>query len=233
MGGSLRKMEVNMDVQFEGQMNNVTKELLSDILAVHNDLGDTMTEIRSCLSNPCANGGTCHATADVCLCAGGFGGDHCEKCAPGFDKKGDACLPDGKKFKALKPYQGSQYVIGTESKNWKDARDACKKVNADLVSTETTGEWDHIFDEIKRVDGAKDHWLGGSGFGKNGGWTWVTGVTIQTDPKGFGAWYSGQPTTNAAMSCMRFTYPNHSSYPKTSNWVDTYCTAKFRYICEY
>jgi hypothetical protein len=151
-----------MGNDFVEQMQNVTKELITDILADRNLLGQQMLEIRSCLSHQCKNGGSCHATDNLCVCAKGFVGDHCENCTGGFEVKGNACVPDGKKYLAMNAYQGSMYVIGTETKNWNDARDACKKLNGDLVATETKAEYSHVYDENKRVSSGP-HWYGATG----------------------------------------------------------------------
>lgn len=144
-------------------------------------------------------------------------------------------IPDGKNYKALKDYEGSHYALGTIWKTWEDARDACKKINGDLVATETTEEWSHIFDELKRVDAGRPHWLGGSGKGTQGEWKWVTGGTIKSSPKGFGAWWQWSPSGNFArgMYCLMSLNPSNSRYHENDNWWDKLCTTLYPYICEY
>lgn len=96
----------------------------------------------------------------------------------------DAFIPDGQTYLALEDYKGSHYAIGTEKKNWADAREACKKIKGDLVAMESTGETDHIHIELKNnlkincTDVGSVAWIGGEGKGKQGDWKWVTGVTM-------------------------------------------------------
>lgn len=224
---TLKAAETRMSNDFVKKMQNVTKEIITDILADRNILGQQMVEVRSCLSHQCKHGGTCHATADLCVCPKRSYGKHCEHCVEGFAGKGNACVPDGKKYLAMKAYQGSQYVIGTEKKNWNDARDACKKLNGDLVATETAAEYSHVFDENKKLGGGI-HWYGASGQGANGGWKWVTGGAITSSPKGTGDWYSSYPS-GSGKKCMA----TNSGHAKSNNWYSPNCSGTNRFICEY
>lgn len=228
---TMKKTKMQMEDEFVDEMKNFTKELLKDLVDSPELWLEKVTEIRSCLTHPCQNEGICHLEDDVCLCQPGFAGPHCEKCSTGFTKKDETCVPDGTNYLAMKPYQGSQYLIGTKTNTWYDARNACKKLNGDLAAAETTAEWSHIWDEINRVDRTQNHWIGASGQGVNGGWHWVTGGDITSTPKGVGGWYSNQPH-GSGKQCMRSGHP-HSSFGKNNNWIDDVCSTKFKFICEY
>jgi hypothetical protein len=70
-----QKAETRMGEEFGTKMRNITKEILTDVLTGPKEWIENVNEVRSCLTHTCKNGGTCHQTADVCLCAGGYTGE--------------------------------------------------------------------------------------------------------------------------------------------------------------
>jgi len=93
-------------------MQNITKELPTDILFDHNIFGEKMTEICTCLSHPCQNEGTCISMVGACQHPGGAAGPHFENGSTEIVERNESCITDDQKCVAMEP-DGSYYVIGT------------------------------------------------------------------------------------------------------------------------
>lgn len=73
------------------------------------------------------------------------------------------------------------------------------------------------------------YWLGGSDFGSEGNFYWVsTGVNF-----GFTAWHAGEPSGNNPTNGIKEDCVQYWNRNGTILWNDSPCENAYNYVCEY
>ncbi|KAL2097692.1 hypothetical protein ACEWY4_006899 [Coilia grayii] len=112
-------------------------------------------------------------------------------------------------------FRSSLYYISSERKSWHNARDDCRKRQADLVII-NNGDEQEFLTEFK-----KEFWIGLTD--SDGTWKWVDGTLLTT-----GFWDSGQPNSyDGNEDCAEI---RERSY--LTNWNDDLCTRSQLWACE-
>ncbi|XP_065146259.1 uncharacterized protein [Paramisgurnus dabryanus] len=108
-------------------------------------------------------------------------------------------------------YQSSLYFISSEVKNWNESRRYCRERGADLIIINNKEEQD-----ITKISGRENFWIGLTDSDKEGRWKWVDGSTLTTS-----FWAPGDPRNDK--DCVQ---------SNSSVWITYTCDARFYWICE-
>ncbi|XP_055765955.1 C-type lectin domain family 4 member M-like [Salvelinus fontinalis] len=117
-------------------------------------------------------------------------------------------------------FESSWYFLSTETKTWKESREACLERGADLVIINSREEQTFLFNLKKRV------WIGLTDSVKEGTWKWVDGTPLTT-----GYWYAKQPD-NAGPTGDEDCAEIHEDQSPLKSWNDMSCDSKLNWICE-
>ncbi|XP_071264023.1 CD209 antigen-like protein E [Salvelinus alpinus] len=122
-----------------------------------------------------------------------------------------------------KKFASSWYFLSTETKTWKESREACLERGADLVIINSREEQTFLVNLKKRV------WIGLTDSVKEGTWKWVDGTPLIT-----GYWYGQQPDNGAGRpengeeDCVEI----RNDQSPLDVWNDLSCDIKLNWICE-
>ncbi|XP_063443383.1 perlucin-like protein [Mytilus trossulus] len=166
------------------------------------------TQVKTCSTRPCLNGGTCthFSSSYQCKCLNGFSGKDCQVCAISAN---DWTLYDGK-----------YYMFVKNAINWMDAQNDCLSRGGRLaeVNSQNVGAW------LKRQASQRGGgwWLGATDLVQEGTWKWTSGNQI-----GYSDWAYGEPNnTGQDQDCLQLW--DKESYL----WDDLWCTSERNYICQ-
>jgi hypothetical protein len=120
-------------------------------------------------------------------------------------------------------YEGNSYQLIDKWLYWEEAKAACEEWNGHLVTVNSSGEDEFIFDNFIAPGGLP--WLGGTDEGSEGDWRWVTG-----EPFSYTNWWPGQPDNYCESGgCENYlAFGNHM----IDAWWDQENQAK-TFICEW
>lgn len=133
-------------------------------------------------------------------------------------------------------YGGHGYMFCRSSTEaWDDGRAACQAAGMDLVTIESAGENQFVFDWVN--PNRAQAFLGGSDLTTEGEWRWVNGTvfwsgdTSGSAPAGaYTNWGAGQPdnygTNMADGDCL------YMSWTDDGFWSDTRCEQFYDWVCE-
>ncbi|XP_063076424.1 CD209 antigen-like protein A [Engraulis encrasicolus] len=111
-------------------------------------------------------------------------------------------------------FGSSCYYISNKHKNWTESREACQKMDAELMIISSP-------EEQELLKALSIHmWIGLSYNGK--GWIWVDGSPLTT-----GYWLTGEPNHHEE-NCVE----NRPGFPSLESWNDARCECESRWICK-
>ncbi|XP_055765141.1 CD209 antigen-like protein E [Salvelinus fontinalis] len=119
-----------------------------------------------------------------------------------------------------KKFESSWYFLSTETKTWKESREACLERGADLVIINSREEQTFLFNLKKRV------WIGLTDSVTEGTWKWVDGTPLTTR-----YWYAKQPDNSGPTGdedCAEI----HEDQSPLKSWNDMSCDSKLNWMCE-
>ncbi|XP_034119548.1 C-type lectin 37Da-like [Drosophila nasuta] len=122
---------------------------------------------------------------------------------------------------------GYYYFENTIKANWFAAFEACRRMDASLISLETTQEWQAIANHLNSFGYPNHYWTSGTDLAKQSEHVWfANGKALTID-----AWARGQPD-NAGNNehCDHLVYNRENPLVREMN--DQPCTANMNYICE-
>ncbi|XP_078607783.1 uncharacterized protein LOC144879831 isoform X2 [Branchiostoma floridae x Branchiostoma japonicum] len=164
-----------------------------------------------CDSDPCQNGGTCHATGDdqyFCGCAGLFQGTNCEilNCPTGYVAFNNKC-----------------YFISTTAKTFDDAATDCDARNrAKLACVRDLATHNWLKSRILR----QHYWIGLNDRQTEGTFVYSDGEELGRDSGTFRPFFNGHGWNNQGNDCV---YMNRG---RGHSWVVWLCSRRMRYICQ-
>lgn len=128
-------------------------------------------------------------------------------------------------------YNGHTYTVIERELDPLAADDYCKSMGGYLSSITSQGEQDFVAGLAAQVD-YEDFWIGGSDYGSEGTWYWLTG-----EPWSFTAWYPGGPAgeaepNNGIGAGEDYVFMNRT---RGYRWVDGYggySKPQLYFICE-
>ncbi|KAK0154998.1 C-type lectin domain family 6 member A [Merluccius polli] len=111
-----------------------------------------------------------------------------------------------------------------ERKTWSEARDACRRRNADLVVINDEEEQALLYDNsYGSTDASEGYWLGLSKPAGTGKWSWVDGTEVTL------RYWTGVNGTGSNSLCALI-WKNEQKKP--FGWSTVYCKEKRRWMCE-
>ena len=128
-------------------------------------------------------------------------------------------------------YNGHTYTVIERELDPLAADDYCKSMGGYLASITSQGEQDFVAGLAAQVD-YEDFWIGGSDYGSEGTWYWLTG-----EPWSFTTWYPGGPAgeaepNNGIGAGEDYVFMNRT---RGYRWVDGYggySRQQLYFICE-
>ncbi|KAI6190744.1 hypothetical protein M3Y97_00151900 [Aphelenchoides bicaudatus] len=130
------------------------------------------------------------------------------ECPEGWNKSGDHCF-------RMEPATGA-----TKMKSWKDAKDACKKLNAVLATVNSADLNTFLTTSVGPFSG----WIGLNDLKRKGTFAWDQGDSDPipfVDGTSYANWKSGEPKVDNGR-CVAFS---------AAGWYVTNCDTKLSYIC--
>ncbi|XP_034472650.1 C-type lectin 37Da-like [Drosophila innubila] len=111
-------------------------------------------------------------------------------------------------------------------KNWFDAYETCRKMDAELISFETLEEWNDVNAYVREFNIENFYWTSGTDQAHPGSHVWFVNVK----PIDKTMWASAQPdNANNKEHCVEYNYIK----TKTASFLnDKPCEKLNRYICE-
>ena len=112
--------------------------------------------------------------------------------------------------------------------NWRESRAHCRGTGSDLVSIESTKEWNFLNDTIQKME-TTEYFIGLEY--TSGAWRWISDNSKVNDTKGEFPWAKGEPSNDDENCAVMY-----KNYRKNFGlFNDLRCTAerkKMGYICE-
>ena len=123
-------------------------------------------------------------------------------------------------------YDGKTYELFNYDMPWKEAYKFCEQRGGHLVTINSQGEQDFVYDFVKRCGKNDFIWMGATDAFSEGKWGWITGEEML-----YQHWTSGEPNDDHDEDYMMM-------YKSSGEWNDVYdnyrSTVKsFSFICEY
>ncbi|XP_022596302.1 CD209 antigen-like protein E [Seriola dumerili] len=123
-------------------------------------------------------------------------------------------------------FNGSCYLLSTQSGSWEKGREDCRARGADLVVIDSLEEQTFL-DEFAAVE--EFWWIGLTDRDKEGTWKWIDGTPLTQS-----YWCEKQPDNGGGdpqwgeEDCAHI----YTSKDSDKNWNDRSCTASMKWICE-
>ncbi|KAJ8414766.1 hypothetical protein AAFF_G00022890 [Aldrovandia affinis] len=123
-------------------------------------------------------------------------------------------------------FQGSCYLLSTQTANWHTAEGKCDEQGAHLLVINNADEQDFISDVMIR----SSYWIGLLERGEEGHWSWVDGTDFLTTPH---FWDVGQPDEWEVPLYGEDCGQLHlNAQHGVTRWNDADCSLKHPYVCE-
>ncbi|EDW37411.1 GL26241 [Drosophila persimilis] len=121
---------------------------------------------------------------------------------------------------------GYYYIESKVTKNWYEAYESCRRMNADLIAFETIEEWDLIRQYIVDLEVSNIYWTAGNDLGNEGEHVWhSTG-----EPLTLNIWSPGEPNNKEGVEhCDEVWYGGARALNLLN---DKDCSFKLHFICE-
>ncbi|KAH8329020.1 hypothetical protein KR074_001649, partial [Drosophila pseudoananassae] len=121
----------------------------------------------------------------------------------------------------------SYYIETKVTKNWFEAFQACRLINADLIAFESFSEWRAVDEYLWENNIDNVYWTAGTDLGKKGYHVWFS----TGKPIAFNIWSPGEPNNDKGVErCDEMGFLRTSTNSHRLN--DKNCDTKRRFICK-
>ncbi|XP_041448348.1 C-type lectin 37Da-like [Drosophila obscura] len=128
----------------------------------------------------------------------------------------------------IKIGNGYYYIETRLEKNWFDAYETCRRINADLIAFETIEEWDFVNQYLIKMNIAYVYWTAGNDLGNEGKHNWFsTGKPLTLD-----IWYPTEPNNYDGIEHCDLFGDRRGSNASYNDLNARPCIMQRHYICE-